>query len=73
MLLVNGDKPTHLRCKCRGTFQKVISPSTFILKGTGWYATDYAKKGNKFDTDPGRSSKPRPLKDDNKKKEQKNG
>jgi putative FmdB family regulatory protein len=27
---------------CRGKVKKLISQSTFHLKGTGWYVTDYA-------------------------------
>ena len=27
---------------CRGKMRKLISQSTFHLKGTGWYVTDYA-------------------------------
>ena len=36
------------RCtKCRGRVQKVVSRSSFQLKGGGWYLTDYANKGGK--------------------------
>jgi putative FmdB family regulatory protein len=39
-----SDKPLT-KCKsCAGKLQKIVSQSTFHLKGTGWYATDYAKK-----------------------------
>lgn len=32
-------------CKfCKGKVHKMMSLSSFSLKGTGWYATDYAKK-----------------------------
>ena len=32
-------------CKfCRGKVEKLISHSSFQLKGSGWYLTDYAKK-----------------------------
>jgi len=32
-------------CKfCQGKVEKLISQSSFQLKGTGWYLTDYAKK-----------------------------
>jgi len=32
-------------CKyCSGRLHKIISQSTFHLKGTGWYVTDYANK-----------------------------
>jgi len=30
---------------CKGKMKKLISQSTFHLKGTGWYVTDYASKG----------------------------
>ena len=40
------DKPLS-KCKhCSGNLQKFISQSTFHLKGTGWYVTDYANKSN---------------------------
>ena len=29
---------------CEGKIHKLISNCSFQLKGTGWYATDYAKK-----------------------------
>lgn len=31
---------------CGGVVRKVISQSSFVLKGTGWYLTDYAKKSS---------------------------
>ncbi len=38
------DKPLT-RCKsCGGRLEKIISQSSFILKGSGWYVTDYARK-----------------------------
>ena len=27
---------------CKGHLKKMISNTSFVLKGTGWYATDYA-------------------------------
>lgn len=27
---------------CKGQLKKMISKTSFVLKGTGWYATDYA-------------------------------
>lgn len=33
------------RCPdCKGKIKKLISHTSFQLKGTGWYATDYARK-----------------------------
>ncbi len=41
------EKPLKTCPQCRGRVKKVISPAAFVLKGTGWYATDYAGKGSK--------------------------
>lgn len=39
-----SDKPLT-QCKyCSGKLHKLISHSSFHLKGTGWYITDYANK-----------------------------
>ncbi|MBP7763587.1 MAG: zinc ribbon domain-containing protein [Deltaproteobacteria bacterium] len=38
-------EPDLKTCKfCRGKVQKMMSLSSFSLKGSGWYATDYAGK-----------------------------
>ena len=31
---------------CKGLLKKVISNTSFVLKGTGWYVTDYASNKN---------------------------
>lgn len=41
-----GDKPLTRCSKCRGKVRKVVSRSSFQLKGGGWYLTDYAGKGS---------------------------
>ena len=41
-----SDKPLSKCPHCSGKLQKLISQSSFHLKGSGWYATDYAKKPN---------------------------
>ena len=39
-----SDPPlTECSC-CKGELRKLISMSTFHLKGSGWYTTDYAGK-----------------------------
>ncbi|GMQ80016.1 MAG: zinc ribbon domain-containing protein [Thermodesulfobacteriota bacterium] len=39
-----SDRPLA-KCKhCSGKLHKLISHSSFHLKGTGWYITDYANK-----------------------------
>jgi putative FmdB family regulatory protein len=39
-----GDPPPKRCRKCRGKLQKAISRTSFQLKGSGWYATDYPHK-----------------------------
>ena len=39
-----SDKPLTKCPSCTGKLHKLISQTTFHLKGTGWYATDYANK-----------------------------
>lgn len=41
-----SDPPVDECPACTGTVQKLISRSAFHLKGSGWYATDYARNGN---------------------------
>jgi putative FmdB family regulatory protein len=36
------------RCeKCGGAVKRLISPASFILKGEGWYVTDYPSESRK--------------------------
>jgi len=47
-----SDKPLK-KCKhCSGKLHKLISQSSFHLKGTGWYVTDYANKSRSSSTPP---------------------
>lgn len=39
-----SDPPVEACPDCGGKASKIISQSTFVLKGTGWYVTDYGKK-----------------------------
>lgn len=39
-----SDAPLSVCCHCNGELRKLISMSTFHLKGSGWYTTDYAGK-----------------------------
>jgi putative FmdB family regulatory protein len=40
------DKPLGKCPTCKGRVKKLISNTSFQLKGTGWYITDYARKDN---------------------------
>ena len=44
-----------LLCKGKGV-RKVLSAPAFVLKGSGWYVTDYARKGDPSPT--GKKNKP---------------
>ncbi len=39
------DPPLRKCPSCGGKLEKVMSPGSFVLKGSGWYASDYAHKG----------------------------
>ena len=56
------ESPLEVCPSCGGALQRLISNTTFILKGTGWYATDYARKGSsgKGDHGPEEKSDPGP-------------
>jgi putative FmdB family regulatory protein len=38
-----SDPPLEVCGKCNGKLSKLISRTSFQLKGTGWYASDYKK------------------------------
>ena len=50
-----SDKPLKACPECSGKLQKLISRSSFHLKGTGWYVTDYAGKSKAGESKPGES------------------
>ena len=39
------EKPLGRCPTCKAKVRKLISNTSFQLKGTGWYVTDYARKG----------------------------
>lgn len=39
------DPPLAACPKCGGAVSRLVSRSSFQLKGAGWYVTDYKKKG----------------------------
>ena len=40
------DAPMRKCPSCGGKVDQMISPSAFVLKGSGWYATDYGAKNH---------------------------
>ena len=56
---MQGIKEAPLRkCPtCKGKVERLISRGSFILKGSGWYATDYARsKPSSTESDSGTSA-----------------
>ena len=43
-LELSGDKEIETCPKCGAETHMIMSNNNFILKGSGWYATDYQKK-----------------------------
>jgi predicted nucleic acid-binding Zn ribbon protein len=41
------DKPLQKCPYCKGKLRRLISLTSFQLKGTGWYVTDFKDKGKK--------------------------
>jgi putative FmdB family regulatory protein len=60
-------KPVTVHENCGGSVDKLVSTSAFQFKGTGWYATDYAKVSRskthppKTGKDDGTAEKPKPA------------
>ena len=56
-----GEKALTRCKKCKGKLHKVISKSSFQLKGSGWYVTDYAKGSGapQSDTDTPTKAEPK--------------
>jgi len=50
-----SDKPLSRCPDCRGKLEKILSQTSFQLKGSGWYASDYASRG-KTKSDNGEKS-----------------
>ncbi len=45
-------EPSLKRCPtCKGKVERLLSATSFVLKGSGWYATDYAHAGSQSKSD----------------------
>lgn len=44
-----SERPKRKCPGCGGRLEKLVSRSGFVLKGAGWYVTDYARKGKSGD------------------------
>jgi putative FmdB family regulatory protein len=60
-------EPPLQRCpQCRKKVTKLMSNTSFQLKGGGWYVTDYAKKGSGDKGDKGEKSDSKETKSEKK-------
>ena len=64
-----SDKPLKKHASCGGSLTKLISAAGFQFKGTGWYVTDYARKGARTESGSGSSSAETKETSSNEKKE----
>lgn len=65
-----SDNPVTTCPDCGGEMKKLISTNSFVLKGSGWYMTDYGTKKEKDKakpkTDPKTDKKEKSTKKDKK-------
>ena len=52
-----SDRPLTTCRYCSGKLHKLISQSSFHLKGTGWYVTDYANRSQRSSPSPKKEEK----------------
>jgi putative FmdB family regulatory protein len=50
-----SDAPLTVCPKCQGALSKIVSHSSFHLKGSGWYVTDYGGTKTGSDKNPDKS------------------
>lgn len=54
-----SDEPLTVHENCGGAVERLISSPAFQFKGSGWYVTDYARKGGSNGSSPdAKASKP---------------
>jgi putative FmdB family regulatory protein len=51
-----SDRPLTRCPECKGKLEKIFSQTSFQLKGSGWYASDYTSRGKA--EKPEKSDKP---------------
>ncbi|NVM22162.1 MAG: zinc ribbon domain-containing protein [Desulfobacterales bacterium] len=64
-----SDAPLRTCKECSGKLHKLISQSTFHLKGTGWYVTDYANKSTSSSSSSGKKAEKSKTKSSSSKKD----
>lgn len=51
-----SDKPLSKCPKCKGKLEKIFSQTSFQLKGSGWYVSDYGGRGKTEKTEKAEKS-----------------
>lgn len=51
-----SDPPAELCVSCGGSVRKLLSSPAIQFKGSGWYITDYARKGSGSKSETGAAS-----------------
>jgi putative FmdB family regulatory protein len=51
------ESPLTICPTCGGDIHRLISVTSFVLKGSGWYATDYARANDKSESSGDSASK----------------
>lgn len=51
-----SDSPVTTCIQCEGKVERLVSSPAIQFKGTGWYITDYARKGQDHSEKPSKSS-----------------
>ena len=51
-----NESPLRACRQCGGELKKLLSAPAFQFKGSGWYVTDYARKGSSEEKSEGESS-----------------
>lgn len=61
LILKPGEEARPRCARCRTLMRRVISQTAFILKGSGWYVTDYPSQERKkgMEADKGPSAPPK--------------
>jgi putative FmdB family regulatory protein len=67
-------EPALVTCdRCGGPIHRLLSPAPFILKGGGWYVTDYPSEARKKGTSSESGSKESTVKESTAKESSKDG
>jgi len=66
-----SEKPLSKCRHCSGKLHKLVSQSSFQLKGTGWYVTDYANRSKNSSSSPEKNQPEKSQNDSSSKAEKK--